>query len=154
MRLSEVRSNEPFCARERVVEILLRRIVLVNLHIRESESTPVNAIELKVKVNTLLWFVLLIVFPGSLLSVNREREIFYVRFCEKSKHRVTNDFEWSSTSYVHQGNWKWKQVWIKKLNTGRPLCSPRNWKRPVLLFCQTAARPLRTIWLSAVDGQP
>jgi len=30
VRLSEVRSNEPFCARERVVEILLRRIVLVN----------------------------------------------------------------------------------------------------------------------------
>ena len=28
-------------------------------------------------------------------------------------------------------------------NTGRPLCSPRNWKRPVLLFCQTAARPLQ-----------
>ena len=30
-------------------------------------------------------------------------------------------------------------------NTGRPLCSPRNWKRPVLLFCQTAARPLQII---------
>ena len=45
MRLSEVRSNEPFCARERVVEILLRRIVLVNLDIRESESTPVNRVE-------------------------------------------------------------------------------------------------------------
>ena len=105
MRLSEVRSNEPFCARERVVEILLRRIVLVDLHICESESTPVNAIELKVKVNTMLRFVLLIVFPASypLLSVNREREIFYVRVCEKSKHRVTNDLDWSSTSYTHQG---------------------------------------------------
>ena len=103
MRLSEVWSNEPFCARERVVEILLRCIVLVNLHICESESAPVNTIELKVKVNTMLRFVLLIVFPASypLLSVNREREIFYIRVCEKSKHRVTND--WSSTSSAHQG---------------------------------------------------
>ena len=65
MRLSEVRSNEPFCARERVVEILLRRIVLVNLDICESESASVNAIALEVKVNTLLRFVLLLALPAS-----------------------------------------------------------------------------------------
>ena len=37
------------------------------------------------------------------------------------------------------------------INTGRPLCSPRNWKRPVLLFCQTAARPLQIIWELSFD---